>query len=269
MPATSEDYKQVKKYQDKANQKNLQGADAEATASTLWDTVMKSVREDRTTRGVSKLATDVGNVMGQMVADPTGIRERTSSTGMVDPSSVNALTSEARLQNLRTLGTVSTQERLNQGSLDEVIQAGANQLKARAQMLYAQAQKDAAKAQALQQQLDYNLRKKAQEFSQKMELQRFDLQKKNLEPSYSSSVSGGTKSTSGTRSRSSSGSSRAKSGSKSTSRVTSSPPMYTPVGGMGTVSNNGDWVFSSSGWVENKKSTAKSSIDKLKEAFGL
>jgi hypothetical protein len=83
-----------------------------------------------------------------MVTDPTGIRERTS--GVVDPNMVNALTSDARAQNLRTLGTISTQEAANQGTLQEVVQAGANQLKARAASLMAQAQQATEQANALQ-----------------------------------------------------------------------------------------------------------------------
>jgi hypothetical protein len=116
---------------------------------------MNAVREDRTARGVSKLATDTGNVMGQMVTDPNAIRG-VQSEGLMDPFSVNALTSGARAQNLNTLGTVSTQLSQNQGSLEEVIQAGANQLYARAEQMKAKAAQATEMAASLQQDRDYN-----------------------------------------------------------------------------------------------------------------
>jgi exonuclease VII small subunit len=150
MPATTQDYSQIKVNQDKAASLNREAAGMNATAFTLPDTIMKAVQEDRTARGVSKLATDTGNVMGQMVSDPNAIRG-VQEQGLMDPFSVNALTSNARKQNLSTLGTVSTQLEQNQGSLDEVIQAGANQLKARASTLLAQAQQASEQATALEQ----------------------------------------------------------------------------------------------------------------------
>jgi hypothetical protein len=153
MPAQQSDYANITKYQEKAASLNKQAAGMESTAFTLPDTVMGAVRSDRQSRGVSKLATDVGNVMGQMVTDPTQIREgpqSLSSQGLVDPFSVNQLTSNARAQNLKTLGTAATQGQLNQGSLDQVIQAGANQLKARAATLQAQAEEANSQAVALQ-----------------------------------------------------------------------------------------------------------------------
>lgn len=158
MPATETDYSKIRKYQEEASSLNREGSGVEAAAGTLGDRVMEAVRADRLKRGTSKLATDVGNVMGQMVTDPTGIRERTS--GMVDPFSVNALTSDARAQNLRTLGTTATQGQMNQGSIDEVIQAGANRLKAQAASLYAQAQQKESEANSLTQQWEREFKEK-------------------------------------------------------------------------------------------------------------
>jgi len=158
MPATSQDYSKIKEYQEAAIASKKEGSGLESAAFTLGDKVMEAVRADRATRGVSKLATDVGNVMGQMVTDPNQIRAATS--GMVDPFSVNALTSGARAQNLRTLGTVATQEAQNQGTIDEVIQAGANQLKARAQALYAKAEEEMARAASVQGEWDRMMEEK-------------------------------------------------------------------------------------------------------------
>jgi len=148
MPVMQQDFTNIKKLQEQAAATMTQGKGIEASSNILGDKVMEAVRADRVSRGVSKLATDTGNVMGQMVSDPQGIRDRTR--GMVDPFEVNKLTANARAQNLQTMGTITAQTKLNQASIDEVIQAGANQLKARATQLYAQAQQDAANADALQ-----------------------------------------------------------------------------------------------------------------------
>jgi ribosomal protein L12E/L44/L45/RPP1/RPP2 len=181
MPASSTDYSKIKEYQETAATKGREASGMEGAAFTLGDSVMKAVRDDRVSRGVSKLSTDVGNVMGQMVTDPTGIRERTS--GVVNPFDVNDLTSGARAQNLRTLGTVSTWESQNQGSLDEVIQAGANQLNARAKALYAQAEEAQMEAQSLQ-----------QEWQRAFEERQFEEEQRQFNENQRSSGSGETSS---------------------------------------------------------------------------
>lgn len=164
MPASEQDYSKIEKYKKSAMASKELGSQYESGSFVLGDKVMEAVRADRATRGVSKLATDVGNVMGQMVTDPNQIRSSTS--GLVDPFSVNALTSNARAQNLRTLGTTSAWESANQGSIDEVIQAGANQLKARAQQAYAQAERDMAQAQMLQEEWNRSMAEREFAFRQ-------------------------------------------------------------------------------------------------------
>ena len=158
MPATTQDYSNIKKNQDKAADLNMQAAGAVGAAGTLGDNVMEAIRADRVKRGVSKLATDVGNVSGQLVSDPQGIRDRTR--GEVDPFSVNALTSQARAQNLRTLGTISTQQQQTQGTIDETVQAGANKLKARAAELLAEAESEMTKASSLEQEYQRDLQER-------------------------------------------------------------------------------------------------------------
>jgi len=159
MPTSEQNKMTIKGYQDQAISLNKEAAGYTAGSNVLGDRVMEAVRNARTERGVSKLATDVGNVSGQMVSDPNAIRA-TQSQGLIDPFSVNQLTSSARAQNLRTLGTISTQETLNQGSIDEVIQAGANRLKAKAATLLAEAEAAAADADALQQEWDRMFKEK-------------------------------------------------------------------------------------------------------------
>jgi len=148
MPASQDNYNKIEEYKNTASSKTQQAGQATATSFSLHDNIMNAVRADNTERGVSKLATDMGNVMGQMESRPADIRDQTR--GIVDPFSVNTLTSNARAQNLNTLGTVSTQLSQNQGTLEEVITAGANQLKSKATKLMAEAESAMAEAETLQ-----------------------------------------------------------------------------------------------------------------------
>lgn len=180
MPATQADYNKIKTLQEQAASLTKQGAGMEASSVNLGDKVMEAVRADRVSRGVSKLSTDVGNVSGQMVSDPTGIRERTS--GVVNPLDVNALTSSARAQNLRTLGTISTQQTLNQQPIDEVIQAGANQLTSRAKNLYAQAEEAQAQADALNQEWERQMAERKQAWDEYYQQQQLNIDNAKLTP---------------------------------------------------------------------------------------
>ena len=155
MPTDLKEFSKIREYQDVAASKNQEAAGMVGASFTLGDKVMEAVRTDRLSRGVSKLATDTGNVMGQMVTDPNQIRE--GAGNLVDPFSINALTSGARAQNLRTLGTVGVQGEQNRGSIGEVVQAGANQLKARAASLQAEAEKALASASALEGEFNRNM----------------------------------------------------------------------------------------------------------------
>jgi hypothetical protein len=160
MPASNMEYSKIKEYQSQAASLTGQAGQYNAGSNVLGDKVMEAVRTDRTSRGVSKLATDVGNVSGQMVTDPTQIREgpqSLSGQGLVDPFSVNQLTSNARAQNLKTLGTVATQGLMNQGSIDEVIKAGADQLRARAAETLAKAEEATQMAASLQQEFENSI----------------------------------------------------------------------------------------------------------------
>ena len=150
----------------------LQASGLEGQAFTLGDEVMKAVQADRQARGVSQIATQVGATTSQLASDPEAIRARTS--GMVAPTQVNALTSGARAFNMGTLAEQATQQSLNQGSLDNIIQAGANQLKARAQQMMAQAQQESSKADALMESLKFKADEEARAFSEQMELSKFN-----------------------------------------------------------------------------------------------
>lgn len=222
MPSTTQDYSQIKEYQEKATSLSREAAGLESTAFTLPDTIMKAVQEDRIARGVSKLATDTGNIMGQMVSDPNAIREGStslSSQGLVDPFSINELTSNARKQNIATLGTVSTQLEQNQGSLDQVIQAGANQLKARAATLLAQAEQATAQANALQSEWERMFKEKQAAADEAYR--------------YAALNDTGVGSTIP---------------SMQPTTPTTPSPNYSPISGEGSVSKDGQWVYINKKW---------------------
>lgn len=150
-----------------ASKNSVRAASMEATAGSLGDILMDSVRDYRASAGVSKLATDRGNVMGQMVTEPARIREVGTTEGTrMDPLDVDYFTSKERGQNQRTLGTIAQQSKENEGTLQEIIQAGANQLMGKAQMLKAEAAKAEADANALMEQLYYEQSEKKREFDE-------------------------------------------------------------------------------------------------------
>lgn len=167
MPTTEANIEQVQKAREKAAKSTTSGKSLQSTATGLGDILMEAVRGDRATRGVSKLATDTGNVMGQLVSDPANIRQFGSTEGTrMDPLAVDAATSDQRARNLRTLGTVSTQKAQNEGTLQEVIQAGANQMKALAEQKFAEAQQYKSEADALMERLAYEMEVRKQDFAE-------------------------------------------------------------------------------------------------------
>jgi hypothetical protein len=170
MPTTEQNKNMINR-QTKVQEMRNSAADTVQTAGeitgaslTLHDDVMKEVRADRASRGASKMAEDIGMTTGQLVQDPLDIRDRTR--GVVNPEDVNALTKSARASNLGTLATQATQAEYNQGSLAEIIEAGANQLKQRAAILMAEAENESAKADALMESLTFEQSEKKREFDE-------------------------------------------------------------------------------------------------------
>jgi len=151
----------------KAAQSSRTAVGLEATSGSIGDILMEGVRKERATRGVSKIATDTGNVMGQMASEPERMREFGSSEGFtMDPLKVDEATAGKRVQNLRTLGTISTQADENEGTLQEVIQAGANQLMGLAKNKMAEAQQYESEANAMYEKLGYEMDVRKQDFAE-------------------------------------------------------------------------------------------------------
>jgi hypothetical protein len=149
MPTTAEQTAKIKERNEQVSSLREEASGIEGTATTLYDNVMGAVRDDRAQRGLSMMAQDIGGTTEQLVTDPIGIKERTGA--MVDPTTVDYLTSRQRGQNIGTLAEQSAQLKYNQGSIDESIQAGANQLLAMAQQKRAEAEIMAQKAAELRQ----------------------------------------------------------------------------------------------------------------------
>ena len=78
MPTTDEQIKEIKSRNDEAAKKMYESTSLASGATTLYDNVMKAVRDDRAKRGISSLAQDVGTTTGQLVSDPSGIKARRS-----------------------------------------------------------------------------------------------------------------------------------------------------------------------------------------------
>ncbi len=243
MPTTNENKTYVQRATDIQAMKNAAtdtaytGAQIEGQSVTLSDEIMKAVRSDRQARGVSNIASEVGATMGQLVSDPEAIRSRTSATGLVAPTTVNALTSDARALNLATLGEQATQQKLNQGSLDDIITAGANQLKAKAQQMKAQALQEEAKADALMEALQFEQSEKKREFDEWLEREKL-----NKSDSGGVSMNLSDLSLEGT--------------------PTSESPQMTPAKD-GIVSEDGQWISKGGTWVSNVKGGSNLSMDDL------
>lgn len=170
MPASMADYQKIA---DKITAKTQEAADYGGASLTLKDQVMNAVTADRATRGVTQMAQDFGNTLGQLQTDPIGIRERAAD--MVNPMDVDYLTSRARGINLNTMGTLSKQQELNTRSLEDIIQAGANQLSAKGKTLEGEANVEREKAQAMLNELNYELQLRKQQFDEYAKQQELEL----------------------------------------------------------------------------------------------
>jgi hypothetical protein len=239
MPTQNADVQKVEQMRKEAAARNKQASSYGASATTLSDTVMNAVREDRQQRGVSQMATDVGNVMGQMATEPQAIKGRAGD--IMNPMDVDQFTAQARGQQLRTLGTLATKESENYGTLQEIIQAGANQLVARGQLEMAKAEELVAKAGALMQRLSF-------EEEQKQFNQRFEEDKSQFDEQMDLSRQ-----------------KEARVGSGSAKEPKETRPLYTPMTGDGTVSDGGTYIFYVGQWLSPDDLNMMAGLTKLME----
>lgn len=138
MPITQQDIDDI---QERVGGLTEEGEAINQGAGGLPSAVWDAIRKDRATRGVSTMATDIGNTQQQLVDNPAGIEERLGSTGLVDPNTVNQLRSSERGITLNTLATQAYQSEYNQGVITDIITEQQKLLQAIAERKLADAQK--------------------------------------------------------------------------------------------------------------------------------
>ena len=146
MPTTQADYQQVEQKRKEAREFAKEGSLLESKAGTFADDLMAKVRKARIDRGTSQLAEGVGVTSGQLAKGGAELRARTEG---LDPLRQDVLTARERAGTLSRLETLSTAETERSGSLQELLGAGANQIRALATAKSAEAQSASAEAQDL------------------------------------------------------------------------------------------------------------------------
>lgn len=158
MPASTSNYEEIRNNLA-AKQAEARGLASDATstaasAQTFSDQVMQGVRAARASRGADTLSQDIGTVSSQLVTENPGIRARMAD---VNPLMVDAATSARRGQLLGQLSTIANVQQQREGTVQEIIGAGTNQILAQAEMKKAQAAQAAAEADDLYKQFQMKL----------------------------------------------------------------------------------------------------------------
>ena len=163
MPTTSSDYSAVEAARKKAGALGERALGLQAGAETFGDRVMKDVRSARASRGTSMLAQDIGTTTGQLASEGSAMRERLSG---VNPLDVINLTARQRAGTLGTLATQAQAQTGIEGTIQEVIGGGVNQLRSAALLKQAEAQKATEEANTLLEQLQLRESQAAREFEE-------------------------------------------------------------------------------------------------------
>jgi hypothetical protein len=231
MPSTQED---LIKAQERAKAVGTEAGQYESGALSLSSQVMEAVRADRSQRGVSQLATDVGATLGQIPTDTAGIRQRAGN--MVNPMDVDVETARQRGQNLNTLGTTATQSEYNQGTLTDILGEQSNKMKAIAAAKYAEAQRAADEANNLWKQIEFD--EGVRQFNEELSLRK-------------STAAGSGDGGLGALLQAIMGQEQATQGGDDDGFIPddNAGPQQSPVAGEGAVS--GQWVFKNGQWVQN------------------
>lgn len=195
MPTYDADLKQVQELNKKAASANKKAAGYTSDASIFKDLVMNDVQKARAERGISQIAKDSGVAMSQLVTGGQEIRDR--ADGIVDPTTVDRLTSAQRGQTLGTIATIGQTLKERAGTIEDVIGQGTNRLTAIAGMLQAQAQNYAEQASRVMEIVKVKQSQEAQDFQQwlakenlTLDQQKFAFQKANSGGSGGSGGSG-------------------------------------------------------------------------------
>ena len=142
-----QDYDEIKAMQQKASSATLEAGVYAGGASTFEDQVMEGVRAHRAERGASNLTQDLGNVTGQLATYGPEARERMGD--VVNPLEADVVTGRERGDLLSQLSTIASLMSEQEGTVQEVIGAGANKLLAAAEKKKAEAMQAESEANML------------------------------------------------------------------------------------------------------------------------
>jgi hypothetical protein len=172
MPAYTEDYQQIEEARRRAASLGQQALTLQSGAETFSDKVMKEVRAARAARGTSMLASDIGATTGQLASGGAEARERLA---MVNPLQADVLTARERAGTLGTLATQAQVQEGIEGTIQDIIGGGVNQLKAAALVKQAEAEKATQEANTLLEQVKLREEQEARAFQQMMAEKEFGL----------------------------------------------------------------------------------------------
>ena len=165
MPATQQDYDKIQEKRKEARGLVEESSMLESKAGTFADRLMADVRKARVDRGVSKLAEGVGTTMGQLAKGGAEIRERTAG---IDPLRQDVITARERAGTLGRLGSLATKESERYGTIQDVLGAGANQIRAMAAKKSAEAELATAEARDLREMVELKTAQEARNFQEMM-----------------------------------------------------------------------------------------------------
>ena len=175
MPTYKEDLNQIKQLREQARKANEASSSLSASGATFRDDIMKRVRAKRAERGFNVLASDTGQTTGQLVTANPELRARVGTE--LNPLMTDVLTSQQRGQILDTLATIANLQKENTGTVEDIIGAGTNRLKAMAILKAAEAQKVASEANDLLNQVQMEEAKAREAFNESLALKKFGLEK--------------------------------------------------------------------------------------------
>jgi hypothetical protein len=190
MVATDADYEQIKALQNQAKGLTTQAGELKGGATTFESDVMEKVRAHRAQRGVGNLTQDIGNVTGRLASYRPEMEERLN---MVNPLQAEKLMGQQRGDILSQLTRLGLFQEQNEGTVQEIIGAGANKLLAQAQKLQAEAEAKQAEAQAMFQILQQKALEAQREFENQLSREEFEEKKRqfNITSQKGSGGSGG------------------------------------------------------------------------------
>jgi len=163
MPTYAEDYAKIEEARKRAGTLGQRALKLQAGAETFSDRVMKDVRAARAARGTSMLAQDIGTTTEQLA---TGGPEMRARMAMVNPLQVDVMTARQRAGTLGTLATQAQAQAGIEGTIQDVISGGVNQLKQAALLKQAEAQKAAEEANTLLEQVQLREAQAQREFDE-------------------------------------------------------------------------------------------------------